>query len=228
MPSDSGRLSDPGTKEVCGRFGNVSAALLLGGASSRMGTDKAALELGGVPFAVRTARLLDRLFDELWLVGGTPPPEAPGRHVADAAGPRCALRGLVTALESATRERVLVLATDLPLVSPDLLLALVAWPEQDVVVPRRDGRRHPLCAIYRRERVLTAARRRLAGDELRMGDLLGELSTAHLEGEDLLALDPDGSALFNVNTPADLARARELLAAGAASETAARWGRDLK
>ena len=158
MPSDSGRLSDPGTKEVCGRFANVSAALLLGGASSRMGTDKAALELGGVPFAARTARLLDRLFDELWLVGGTPPPEAPGRHVADAAGPRCALRGLVTALESATRERVLVLATDLPLVSPDLLLALVAWPEPDVVVPRRDGRRHPLCAIYRRERVLTPRR----------------------------------------------------------------------
>jgi len=197
-----------------GRLGNVAAALLLGGASSRMGTDKASLDFAGEPLARRAACLLDRLFDELWLVGGEPPSEAPGRRVADAEGPRCALRGLVTALEVATRDRVVVLATDLPLTTPDLLLALTAYPEHDAVVPRRDGRSHPLCAIYRREPVLAVARRRLVAGRLRLGELLAELDTAYLEGADLESVDADGSALFNVNTPVDLEQARARWVAG--------------
>ena len=61
-------------------------------------------------------------------MGGDPPGDASGRRVSDPDGPRCALRGVTSALESAREERVLIVATDLPLVTPDLLLALVAWP----------------------------------------------------------------------------------------------------
>jgi molybdopterin-guanine dinucleotide biosynthesis protein A len=111
-----------------GRFAEIAGALLLGGASERMGSDKAALELAGEPAARRTARLLATLFEEVLLVGGQPPDGTPGRRVADPAGPRCALRGLVGALEAARAERVLVVATDLPGLTADLLLALVALP----------------------------------------------------------------------------------------------------
>ena len=119
-----------------GRIGNVAGAVLLGGASRRMGRDKAALAVAGVPGATRTARLLDNLFDEVLLVGGAAPEDCPGRHVPDEPGPRCALRGLATALAAASAPRVFVVATDMPLLTPDLVLALVAWPEADAVVPR--------------------------------------------------------------------------------------------
>lgn len=194
------------------RIATVTGAVLLGGASSRMGRDKAGLEVGGVAGATRAARLLDSLFSRVLLVGGDAPEEAPGERVADHPGPPCALRGLVGALEAADAERVLVLATDLPLVTPELVLALVAWPEAPVVAPRTETGPQPLCALYAREAVLREARDRLASGKLKLQGLLDRVGASYLEPSVLMRVDPDGQALFNVNTPDDLERARQLLA----------------
>jgi molybdopterin-guanine dinucleotide biosynthesis protein A len=190
-----------------GRFSNVAGAVLTGGPSSRMGRDKASLPVDGIPCATRVALRLDALCEEVVLVGGDPPADAPGRRVADLPGPRCALRGLLGALEACSTERVLVIATDLPYVSDDLLLALIAWPEADAVVPRDGGGAHPLCAIYRREAVVGVAHRLLEEERLAMHALLDAVDTRYFEGADLAAVDPDGRALTNLNTPDDLARA---------------------
>jgi molybdopterin-guanine dinucleotide biosynthesis protein A len=194
-----------------GRIASVSAALLLGGASSRMGRDKARLPVQGVTAAVHLASMLADLFEEVLLVGGDPPGGGPGRPVPDPEGPRCALRGLVGALDAASQERILVVATDLLSLSPPLLLALLAWPEADAVVPRTGAKAHPLCALYRREPVRTVARRRLAAGQLSLSGLLEEIRASYLEGPDLQAVDPDGSALFNANTPEELEQLRERL-----------------
>lgn len=191
--------------ELEGRVSNVSGAVLIGGASSRMGSDKAHCQIDGVAFSTQIAQLMARFFVDVLLVGGNPPADAPGRHVADAEGPQSSLRGLVSALEGARADRVLVVATDMPLVSADLLLALTAWPEHDVVVPRADGHQHPLCAIYRREPALAVAREQLAAGELRLRGVLDRLDTVFFEADDLLAIDPHALALSNVNTPQELA-----------------------
>ena len=193
-----------------GRIGNVAGAVLVGGASSRMGRDKAHLAVGGVAGATRAARLLGSLFEEVLLVGGSPPADAPGRRVPDGDGPACALRGLVAALAAAAAPRVLVVATDLPLLPPDLLLALVAWPEADAVVPRTSRGPQPLCALYARDAVLSVARARLVAGELALHRLLAGVRTAYLEPADLARLDPQGTALFNLNTPDDLAALEHL------------------
>jgi len=192
-----------------GRLANVGVAILIGGASTRMGTDKARLELQGEALATRLARLCEPLFEEILLVGGHPPPSSPGRAVPDAPGTGCALRGLVTALSEARSERVVVIATDMPLVTEDLLLALTAWPEHDAVVPRSDGRPQPLCALYRREPVLALARERLDAGDLKLRNLLDALDVGYIEGDDLAALDPHSEILCNVNTPEEFAHARE-------------------
>ena len=203
-------MSDLGDGE--GRVANISAALLTGGASSRMGRDKASLTLSGVPLAVRAARLLARFFSDVMIVGGEATADVPGRFVPDSHpdAPRCALRGIVTALEHAKADRVLVLATDMPFVTPDLILGLTAWPEHDVVLPRRDGRPDPLCGIYRRS-ILGVASANLAAGELALRSVFEAVDTDYLEGADLEALDPDGSALTNLNLPEDLERAEALL-----------------
>ncbi len=180
-----------------------------------MGSDKATLTVAGVPGATRVARLLASLFEEVLLVGGSPPPDAPGRFVPDVEGPRCALRGLVGALAASDAPRVLVAATDLPLLTADLLLALVAWPEAAAVVPRSADGAHPLCALYARDAVLPLARANLASGRLAPTGLLASVETAWLEGPDLALVDPDGLALFNANRPEDLARAEAHLASAA-------------
>jgi molybdopterin-guanine dinucleotide biosynthesis protein A len=187
--------------------------VLLGGASKRMGDDKASVPIAGIPAATRTARLLASLFDEVLLVGGSAPAGAPGRAVPDVEGPRCALRGVVSALAASDAARVLVAATDLPLLTADLVLGLVACPEAAAVVPRSADGAHPLCALYTRDAVLPLARARLASGRLALSELLAALETAWLEGPDLALVDPDGLALFNANRPEDLVRAEALLIA---------------
>ena len=195
-----------------GTLATVSAVVLTGGASQRMGSDKAHVDFDGISAAERIVRLLAGLVSDVLIVGGSPPAAAlaaGARPVADVAGPQCSLRGLVSALAAARSDRVLVVATDLPLLTPDLLLALVAWPEADAVVPRDANGRHALCALYHREPVLAVARERLERGDLALGGLLDAIDTSYLEGEALLRLDPEGAALTNVNTPDDLAAARE-------------------
>jgi len=238
-----------GAEAGAGRLANVAGALLLGGASSRMGRNKAQLLLDGESLAARSAQLLARCFQEVLLVGGQPDADfcaPPARLVADPPGPRCPLRGLVGALAAAQAPRVVVIATDLPGLCDDLPLALSAWPDADAVIPRRGGRPEPLCALWRRDAVLPLARARLAaaaaaaagdsagapggadapgvaagaGRALSLRALIEALGNVRwLEGPELAALDPGGRALFNVNTPADWADWR------ARHSSAAREGR---
>ena len=210
------RATDLGRAAARQRVAGLSGAVLLGGASSRMGRDKAALAVGGVAGATRIALALDALCDEVLLVGGTPPADAKGRAVADPEGPRCALRGLVAALEAARGERVLVVATDLPLVTDVFLRGLATAAGADAVVPRPVSKAQPLCAVYRRLPVLARAREQLAAGELALHGLLDTLRITWIEGERLRALDPAGTALLNVNTPEDLVRAEALLRSQAA------------
>jgi molybdopterin-guanine dinucleotide biosynthesis protein A len=195
-----------------GRLRDVAGAVILGGLSTRMGRDKASLTVGGVPAATRIAEVLAELFEEVLLVGGDPPASAPGRRVLDPPGPPCALRGIVAALGAASAERVLIVATDLPLVTPALLLAIVAWPRAEVVVPRPKGVPQPLCALYQREVAGSRASVHLQAGRLAAKDLLAELNASYLEDVDLTEVDPEGAALLNLNTPQDLARAEALAA----------------
>ena len=184
-----------------GLIANVAGAVLVGGASSRMGSDKSQRAFRGEPAATRTSRLLASLFEDVMLVGGEPPADAVGRRVADIPGPRSALRGIITALEASTAEGVLVVATDLPLLTPTLLLALVAWPAADVVLPRSSAGIEPLCALWSRERATVAARAQLVAGRLALRELIAQLDARYLEGADLDTVDPDATALANANTP---------------------------
>jgi molybdopterin-guanine dinucleotide biosynthesis protein A len=165
------------------RFATVSAAVLLG-------------DGGAAPPAVAAlAGRLARLFEDVMLVGGAPAAGLPGRHVPDVDGPACALRGVVSALAAARAERVLVVAADLPDLASELLLALVAWPEADLVWPRTRAGLQPVCGLYRREPVLEVARRQLAEGRLALHELAAKLACAELAVADLAAAGLETGAL---------------------------------
>jgi molybdopterin-guanine dinucleotide biosynthesis protein A len=136
----------------------------------------------------------------------------PGRRVADVSGPQCPLRGVVTALSAAREARVLVVAVDLPLLTADLLLALTAWPKDDLVAPRWEDRIERLCAVYARDAALPIAREALASERLGLRDVTAKLSGSFLEGDDLAALGPASELLLRVDHAVDLARAAALAA----------------
>ena len=59
--------------------------------------------------------------------------------------------------------------------------------------------------------MLAVARRRLAAGELALSGLLDQIRVGYLEGPGLDAVNPEGSALFNANTPEDFAQLRKYL-----------------
>jgi molybdenum cofactor guanylyltransferase len=131
-----------------------AGAVLTGGASSRMGTDKALIEIDGRALAVRVADALHAAgAREVIAVGGdiaqleargldARPDRAPGL------GP---LAGIVTALEQTEADVVVVAACDLVSVTPEAIAEVLAalTEDADAVIPRSD-RLEPLLAAYRR------------------------------------------------------------------------------
>ncbi len=125
----------------------LAGILLTGGASRRMGTDKATLVIGGETCARRVARLLARVASVALEVGpghsGLPrvAEPRPGR------GPLVALAQAAAQLSRAGHSGpALLLACDLPLLSEELLRLLAGWPGDTTVVPVVAGRAQPLCA----------------------------------------------------------------------------------
>jgi molybdopterin-guanine dinucleotide biosynthesis protein A len=124
----------------------MAGVLLTGGASRRMGTDKARLVVNGETLAARSARVLTSVCDPVVEVG-------PGVSGLPAvledplgAGPLVALLAGVGALGQP--KSVILLACDLPHVSPELLRLLVEWPGSGTVIPVVDGRFQYACARY--------------------------------------------------------------------------------
>lgn len=182
-----------------------TGVVLAGGKSTRMGQDKAFLEVDGKPLLVHAIERLKPHVRELIVVGDPRkygrlwpevlPDEIPGM------GP---LGGIVTAMGAARFERLLVLAVDVPGVNDRLLERLTReLPEEaDALVPRHGADLEPLVAAYHR-RGLPTLMGCMMKSQLSMHGALEELRTAYLDinpGEDGWPED-----LFrNLNSPADL------------------------
>lgn len=190
-----------------------SGAVLTGGASRRMGRDKALVEVGGSALAVEVARVLGEAgAEEVFAVGGdlgalgalglvAVPDDHPGE------GP---FGGLLTALRHACLPVVVVLACDLVAVRSETVRLVVAALDADgdlaCAVPVANGRQEPLHGAWRR-----SARPALAAMFDR-GERAMHRAVTGLAGAEVDGVDPGD--LADVDTPADLA---DLAAKGPAS-----------
>jgi len=191
----------------------TSAAILAGGRARRMGgAPKGLMLVGGRRIVEREVAALRDVAGEVLLVVGDAAPwrGVDGvRVVIDRQPGRGPLAGIEAALAASSTETVLIAGCDLPLLDRPLLERVRdAAPAAQVVVPRLDGRPQALMSRFSRS-ALPAVEAHLQKGELKLLALLDALDVHYLD-EDAL---PDGAreALFNVNTPEDLARAEALL-----------------
>jgi molybdopterin-guanine dinucleotide biosynthesis protein A len=204
--------SRPGLSRTLGHNGDMAAAglLLTGGASRRMGQDKAALihPEDGQPLARRLAARL--------LCATSPAIEVgPGRTDLPTAvedppgmGPLAAVVAGQRSLDSlGWSGPVLVVATDLPRLTPSLLVWLAGHPSPRSVVPVANGVPQPLCARYAAADLVTAASLVAAGARA-MRDLLASIDAVFVGPELWARAAGDPDALVDMDTPADLALLR--------------------
>lgn len=182
-----------------------TGVILAGGQSSRMGRDKALLEVDGTTLLDRAVHLLRPHAREI-LVIGDPAKYAPphAEVIADEQPGLGPLAGIVTALKRARYVRLLVLACDMPNLNDRLLIHLKQGLTGDIdaVVPRHGTYVEPLAAAYHRH-ALDAFTDQLAKGHGRMTEALGRIHTAYVD----LVPGSEGwpADLFrNLNAPTDL------------------------
>ena len=185
--------------------------VLAGGASSRMGLDKALLEESGESLARRAAGRLAGVCPEVMVADGGRGLVPGLGSVADGPGKGPAA-GILGAAAIHPGRPLLVLACDLPAVPPSLLAEIAASPG-DLVLPRWEGRAEPLCALYG-PAALAALAGQVAHGRFALHELAGleGLAVRWLDEERLTVHGRPAAMFLNLNTPEDLERWRALRA----------------
>ncbi len=192
--------------------------MLAGGRSLRMGVDKTLLSVDGRTLVARVCDAVGEVCEQTLVI--TNRPEALDgtalplgvEVLRDEVAYQGPLGGLVTALDNASGEWVFAVAADMPHLEPAIIRALWdARGDADVVLPVTEAGPEPLLALYRREACKRPAREVLETGRRRLIALLPYVKVAEVPVEALRSADPDLRSLVNVNTPADLADAREAM-----------------
>jgi molybdenum cofactor guanylyltransferase len=193
----------------------ISIAIMAGGQSSRMGRNKAFVDVGGKPIIERIVERVSNLGSELMLVTATPEEYAHlGLSIVHDLYPgKGPLGGIYTALTRAKNEHMLAVSCDQPFLNPNFLQYLISLREGfDVIVPlSRDGYPQGMQAIYGKG-CLAPIRKRLDEDRLKVIGFFPDVRVREVSGDEIDRFDADRVGFMNVNTPDDLQEAQRLAA----------------
>jgi molybdopterin-guanine dinucleotide biosynthesis protein A len=190
----------------------LTVCIQAGGASSRMGEDKALKPFLGRPLVQRVIERLAPIADELILTTNRPQDYRflGVRLISDLKPGRGALGGLYTAIASAAHPLVAVVACDMPFASAKLIetsAEIMDRENVDVVIAKDDEGYEPLHAVYRREICLPAIESAINADQWKVVAWFPQVKVRVLTPDELTTCDPSGLAFWNVNTPEEFAKA---------------------
>ncbi|MCC6614089.1 MAG: molybdenum cofactor guanylyltransferase [Anaerolineae bacterium] len=192
-----------------------SVAIIAGGESTRMGTDKAFVPVDGKPLV---ERLLERVAGlgqgETFIIANRPDGyQALGLPIyPDILPGKGSLGGIYTALTVSQNPFTLMLACDMPFVNADLLRHMMQMRiggPFDVIVPRVKSQPEGLHAAYSKT-CMSPMRRRLDAGRLKVVGFYEDVRVRFLDEDEWQPFDPDGISFYNVNTPEHLAQAERL------------------
>ncbi|MFH0960530.1 MAG: molybdenum cofactor guanylyltransferase [Pseudomonadota bacterium] len=185
---------------------DITAILLAGGTSSRMGgKNKALLEINGKKIIQRELEILEGLFKEIILITNTFDQYAflNKPMFSDIRPGYGSLGGVYTGLINCSNEYGFVLACDMPFLNEKVINCVCERCfGHDVTVPRIGEHYEPLHAAYSRKCVphmeILMTRR-----DLRIFDFFCDVDVLEIQEEELRMMDPDLKFTLNVNSPTD-------------------------
>jgi molybdopterin-guanine dinucleotide biosynthesis protein A len=190
----------------------ITGFVTAGGRSSRMGRDKAWLDLNGRAMIERVIAALAPAVSSVAIIANAPEYHRLGLPVlADTSTGIGPLEAIRTALINCPTTHAILVGCDLPFVTAELFEALaIQASEYEAVVPvGPDGRLEPLCAVYSK-RALDRVIDLIESGERKISLLFDLIRTRLVAFDELRRLE--GAELFflNVNTPEDYSRALEM------------------
>ena len=196
----------------------VTAVILAGGMSRRLGRNKALEPFQGEPLIQRVIARMRQVGESLIVVVNDPEraaeldlPEDVTTAVDRYPG-MGSLGGILTGLVTAPTEWSTFCACDMPFLNPQLYQLLLSLRDgYDAVVPVVDGRPEPTHAVYSRACV-EPIRERIVAKDLKISSFFGEVRVCLVPEEQIRRTDPELLSFFNVNTQEDLTTASSIAA----------------
>ena len=194
----------------------MTSIVLAGGRSSRLGKEKHAEIVAGKSLIQRVIERLGFLSTEILIVVSSSQSASAfssyteAKTVVDIYPGKGSLGGIFSGLAHSTSFHSLTVGCDMPFLSFDLLRYMIELsPGFDVVIPRVDGLTEPLHAVYSKS-CLDPMERLLERGNQKITAFFDVVRVRYVEKEEIDRFDPDHLSFFNVNTRADLDRARSL------------------
>jgi len=195
----------------------MTSIVLAGGRSSRLGRSKALQAIQGKSLIQWVVDRVAMLSTEIIIVtarGEAIPcySAVKTKRVADIYPGKGALAGIHSGLRASSSPQAIVVGCDMPFLSVRLLEYMTqALANADLALPRIGQMVEPLCAVYSKN-CLAPIQCLLEEDELRISRLLAMVNVRYVEEDEIDRFAPKHLSFLNVNSQADLDRARRLAA----------------
>jgi molybdopterin-guanine dinucleotide biosynthesis protein A len=183
---------------------SVTAVILAGGKSSRMGQNKALLQIGGIPLIQRVQELLAKIFSKIVLstAAENAYPQLQLPEIVDHYPETGPLGGITTVLESGLSP-IFCVACDMPFLNQNLIEFQCNITDCCVaVIPVWENHPQVLHGLYRKD-LLSAFHSGLKEEHHKITDWLEEAPVCYLLEEEIRRFDPAGLSFRNINTPDD-------------------------
>ena len=181
----------------------VSAIILAGGNSSRLGRDKALIKIYNSSTIIHTiVEKLQVISDDVIIVtNGQRYANLGVKSTSDVYLNNGPLAGLHSGLLAAKHSHALVVACDMPFLNVKLLNYMVSQPlNYDALVPKIEGWLEPLHTIYSRQ-CIGPIERMLEAHRFKILDLFGAIVIQYLFKDTIKMFDPQYRSFFNINSP---------------------------
>ncbi|MDH3355917.1 MAG: molybdenum cofactor guanylyltransferase [Desulfobacteraceae bacterium] len=190
-----------------------TGVILAGGKNSRFsGKNKALVRIGGKRILDRIYEVFTILFDKIILVTNDPVQymEWDFDIVTDIFPIRSSLTGIHTGLFYITTPYAFFVACDIPFIRKELIEILLdgVEPGIDIVIPETSKGVEPLCSVYSK-RCFKPIEEQLEKKSLKIQRVFQKVRVKKIPEDILRTIDPDLVSLYNINTPDDLARAKQ-------------------
>lgn len=186
----------------------ITAIILAGGKSSRMGEDKGLVHFKGKCMIQYVIDVAKSVSDNILIIANNSEYRNFGYTVFSDIIKNCGpLGGVYTGLVHSHTDHNLILGCDLPFITQNVAKYVIGKSKgYDVTVPVIDGKMEPLCGLYQK-RCLEKFKESLARKELKISKTI---KTLHINMVDITCRKNIGAGVFrNINTPSDLLRAEE-------------------
>ena len=180
---------------------------MAGGKNSRMGVNKAFLEIDGKRLIDNILSIYQSIFSEIIIVTNDPFPYREFLDtiiVTDIYKKKGSLGGIYTGLFYAVNDYSFIAACDMPYLNKDFILYMIEQVgKNDIIVPELPEGFQALHAIYSR-RCLPAIKKMILTDKLKIAGLYKEMRLLRITEEKIKPFNTDGRLFLNINTPEDL------------------------